>query len=282
MKLKFNLIIFIVSTFLLFSCEENKNIQFDSVNGTTLYAFDTKNVKVDIKDTTGEGEVKVLLNTTTTSSSDRTLTLSIDKDKSDAEDSQFSFNSTVTIPAGEFSGVLNIKGFKSGNIELGVAKKIVLSITNASTPGILSKDSLTVDLVLYCDSPTPLGDDLFVGKYLIEQTSDLVDGPTLSNGTIVELKKVDSNTREFATETYPKYCSGSFMNFQIQFVCDQIIVPNQDTICRCKDVTDWFTPANKPTSYDITNDKVFFVTFTDDTQSDCGSPVQTTYKFTKQ
>ena len=275
------LTLFFATAMFFTGCKQNENVQFDAANGQTLYAFQNSNITVEIKDSTGEGEATIQLNSTTASTSDRTLTLSLDA-SSNAEETQYQFNTSVTIPAGDYNGYVTVKGLKAGNMELGIAKKLVLNISAASEEGIISTDTFTVNLLLFCDEPTPLADTLFVGNYLIEQTTPYVDGPTLSDGTIVALTKVDGNTREFQTETYPQYCSGSFLALQVKFICDQIVVPAQNTICRCSDITDWFSPAASPTSYDITDDSVFFVTFTDDTQGDCGAPAQTTYKFTKQ
>jgi hypothetical protein len=64
--------------------------------------------------------------------------------------------------------------------------------------------------------------------------------------------------------------------------CGKIIVPSQETTCSCGNATDWFTAAVNPESFNANDDSVFYITFTDDAQSDCGSPAQTTYKFTKQ
>jgi len=45
---------------------------------------------------------------------------------------------------------------------------------------------------------------------------------------------------------------------------------------------EWWGPATTPETYDVSDDNVILLTFTDDVQSNCGSPAQTTYRFTKQ
>tara|TARA_R110002167_G_scaffold23464_9_gene83281 strand:- start:1879 stop:2826 length:948 start_codon:yes stop_codon:yes gene_type:complete len=122
----------------------------------------------------------------------------------------------------------------------------------------------------------------FVGDYLIEQTTPYVDGPSLSDGTVVSLVVGSTSVeRIFQTANYALYCS-TLAPFTINFICGEIAVPNQNSNCVCADGGDWFTDPIVRSTYDPNDDSVFEVTFTDDTQSDCGSPVQTTYKFTKQ
>ncbi|WP_459211054.1 hypothetical protein [Aquimarina rhabdastrellae] len=127
----------------------------------------------------------------------------------------------------------------------------------------------------------PLDENLFIGNYLIEQTSPFVDGPTLSHNTVVELSASSGSSRSFQTSNYPLYCSTP-NTFTIDFVCGEIIVPQQDSNCVCGDGGNWFGPAVVSTTYDPNDDSGFTITFTDDAQSDCASPAQTSYKFTKQ
>ena len=78
------------------------------------------------------------------------------------------------------------------------------------------------------------------------------------------------------------YCSGTFFEFNINLVCNEFVVPLNDTTCACGVFTDWWGPAIVNETYDVSDDSVLFVTFTDDVQGNCGSPAQTTYRFTKQ
>jgi hypothetical protein len=283
MKKILKFIVILVVTFHFTSCEETKPVVFDPTTGQSLFAFGTSSASLEIKDSTGEGSIEVMINSTTTSSSDRTISISVDDSASNAEASQYSFPENVTIAAGAHSSSFTIQGLKAGNIELGIAKQLVINLTSSTAGGILSSEPLSVSLVLFCDEPSALPDTLFVGNYLMEQTSDYLDGPTLSDGSIVAFTKVDDNTREFQTETYPDYCGGSFQAFQMKFICGQVIVPTQNSICACVSGADWYSGATVPTTYDESDDSVFFMTFTDDSNALCPTGTQqTTYKFTKQ
>lgn len=136
---------------------------------------------------------------------------------------------------------------------------------------------------LYTPTVTcPVPSTAFVGDYLIEQVSGLIDGPTLSDGTVVTLVIGDTSVdRVFQTANYPNYCS-TLRDFTIQFICGEIAIPSQNSGCACGDGGDWFTDPEVRETYDPNDDSVFLVTFTDDAQSNCSSPAQTTYRFTKQ
>ena len=129
-----------------------------------------------------------------------------------------------------------------------------------------------------CDLP----EGSFTGMYLLEEITEYVDGPTFDDGSIVEVTEGDTPTeRLFFTANYPDYCS-TLNDFVFQFVCGEIVVPFQESNCVCADGTDFFGPAEVPSNYDPADDSVFFITFSNDTQSDCGAPQDTTYKLTKQ
>jgi len=136
---------------------------------------------------------------------------------------------------------------------------------------------------LYTPTVTcPVSSDSFVGEYLIEQISAEIDGPTLSTGTVVTLEVGETSVaRVFQTANYPLYCS-ALRDFTIELICGEINIPNQNSGCACGDGGDWFTNPTVKETYDPEDDSVFLVTFTDDTQADCASPAQTTYRFTKQ
>lgn len=129
-----------------------------------------------------------------------------------------------------------------------------------------------------CDLPT----DLFVGEYLLEEITPYVDGPTFADGSVVTVEIGDTDTeRLFFTPNYPNYCSTP-NDFVFQFVCGEIVVPTQESNCACSSGADYFGPADVVENYDTSDDTEFFITFLNDTLSDCAPPAITTYKLTKQ
>lgn len=122
----------------------------------------------------------------------------------------------------------------------------------------------------------------FVGDYLIEEITPLVDGPTFDDGSVVTVSVGDTDTeRVFFTSNYPDFCTTP-NDFKMLFICGEIIIPVQESNCACGSGGEWFATPENPENYDVADDTVFEVSFINDAQSDCAPPVVTTYKFTKQ
>lgn len=129
----------------------------------------------------------------------------------------------------------------------------------------------------------PVEETYMVGEYLIEEITPYVDGPTFDDGSIVTVSVGDFSTeRFFLTSNYPDYCTTP-NDFRYTLVCGNIIVPLQESNCACGSGADYFgPPLGDASTYDLSDDTVFFLTFGNDLQSDCVAPEDTTYKFTKQ
>lgn len=263
--------------FILTSCDENENATFDNTGGQTLIAFAKDSDLIQIPIGNGNSvDLDVVYSVTTKSSSDRTVTFSVVTEDTDAPASMYSISSlTATIPANEYEATIQITGFYDVILDT-EPKSISLKIDSVSSGFFDSEARMDIDIQMFC----PVADDYFVGMYLLEQTSSYVDGPTLSDGSIVEVT-ADGISRTFSTKNYPNYCGGD-MDFTVSLVCNEIIVPNMDSVCSCGGPTDWFGPATVPASYDVASDAIMYITFTDDEQSNCSSPTQTTYKLIKQ
>lgn len=270
-----------IAMIFLVSCDENENLTFDNENGQTLNYFTENSSNLQIPIGVGNsGTIDIVFGVTTVSTSDRTITFSVDADNTDAPTSMYSLSSFIaTIPANEYQATVQMTGNYDVLLESDY-KTVTLKIDNASNGFFDETKNMVVKLAKYC----PIPDDYFVGMYLLEQTSPFVDGPTLSDGTVVEVTTLGngSTQRTFSTANYPNYCSTTMMDFSFNLVCNEIIVNVMDTTCRCSSADDWFGPATTHTVYDLSSDLEMYITFTDDAQSDCGAPTQTTYKLIKQ
>jgi hypothetical protein len=257
----------------LVACEKHEPPTYDNTSGQTLAFFDKSSSNLEIViDDVGSNDIQI--GVTTISSSARTVSVSVDLDNSTAAADTYTVPATMTIPANEYFGTLTITGVDN-NVET-TAESLVLNLESVEN-GIVSTGTHTVSVFQIC----PIPDTFMIGDYLIEQTSAFVDGPTLSDGAVVSVNG-SGTTRTFSTEAYPNYCGGTFFDLNFSLVCGEIVCQNTNTTCSCGNVTDWFTGATTNETYDLNDDTVFFFTFTDDTQSDCGTPAQTTYRFTKQ
>lgn len=194
---------------------------------------------------------------------------------------------TLTVTADELLNTLNLV---PENIFGGDVFEISLSLNLTDGRVFNSDNTAGVVTTGFFQSPflynTPVVCDLpegsFTGMYLIEEITEYVDGPTFDDGSVVSVEVGDTPTeRFFLTANYPNYCS-TLNDFVFQFVCGEIFVPFQESNCVCGDGTDFFGPSDSPANYDPNDDSVFFITFSNDTQTDCGPPVDTTYRLTKQ
>lgn len=267
------LILFLIATSMFFtSCKETEGKIYDGSQSLAYFETTSANLPVILD---GTGEVVVKVGVSTLSNEDRSIQISIDEQNTNAPNASFSFPNTVVIPANEYTADFTVNGVDAG---LSTTPNTIQLKLSSYEGGIVSSEKVSLSIYTIC----PIPDDFMVGQYLIEQISPLVDGPSLSSGTIVDVLRVDATSRKFSTENYPNYCSGTFMDFSFKLECGKLIVNTMDTTCRCNSVDNWFTAATTPTEYDLSDDSSFELTFTDDSQSDCSSPVQTTYKFTKQ
>ncbi|MFD2910074.1 hypothetical protein ACFSX9_15175 [Flavobacterium ardleyense] len=270
--------IFILA-FIVFSCSENESTLYNP-DGQGLIYFATKTSKLDIV-LDGEGQVQIAVNSSSLSNVDRTVTIEV-LATSTADDANYSLPSTVVIPANQYSGILTIDGVDvtaSTNPELIILK--IVSVTTGSNV-VLSPSTHEVTVAQSC----PVDPTKFIGDYLIEEMTPYVDGPTLSDGTVIVLKHINANTptteRKFSTKNYPDYCS-PFRDFFFNLLCGEVIVKNnQPSTCTCSADGMFFGPATTPATFDAEDDSEFFMTFTNDSTSDCAPSSQTTYKFTKQ
>lgn len=269
------------------SCNENQPPIYDSVNGQTLVYFANTSSSLAIEiDATGQNVIPI--NATTKSTVDRTVTVEVVAESTTADPQNYTYNASVVIPAGEYTGNLVVNGVDV-TAET-TPKTVVFKITSFSdSSAIISATKHSVSVFQFC----PIDADKFIGNYLIVEQTPFVDGPTLSNNTVVEVKFVNPTRRVFSTKNYPNYCS-PFRNFYFDLICNEVIIPKvtatgagttnpgQSSTCACTSGGLFFGPATTPSSYDPNNDSEFFLTFTNDVTGDCGPAVQTTYKFTKQ
>ncbi len=270
-------IFLILISIFVFSCGEHEDVIYDNHNGQTIAYFKqlSKDLPVEIN---GSGYTDVVVGVSTLSDTDRTVTVSIDSDNTTMDSTLFHLaSSTAVIPANEYHAIFTVYADYSSILD-SENRKIVLKLDSVDGARIDSKNTISLNVFRFC----PVPETFFTGNYLIEQVSPFIDGPTLSDGTIVSVT-AQGTKRIFSTQNYPNYCAPT-MDFSFNLNCNNIIVDVLDSVCSCGDGTAWFGPAlGSNATYDITaGDSIMYVTFADDVQQNCGPTVDTTYKFTKQ
>jgi len=270
-------VLFLLSSIIFFSsCSETEPVIYDPNNSQALVYFSRTNANLAIEiDATGQ--LVLPINVSTLSTEDRTVTVEVDVDRSTADTQNYTVATSVVIPAGEYFGNLVIDGV---DVTAETTPELlfldIVSFSDATA--VISPTTLEVSVFQFC----PIAPGLFTGGYLMEELTPYVDGPTLNDGEVVTLVATSETGRRFATKNYPDYC-GTNMNFNFSLVCGEVIVAaNQRSTCACSADGLFFGPATTPSTYDINDDTVFEMTFTNDVTGDCGTAVQTTYRLTKQ
>ena len=270
-------VLFLLSSIIFFSsCSETEPVIYDPNNSQALVYFSRTNANLAIEiDATGQ--LVVPINVSTLSTEDRIVTVEVDVDRSTADTQNYTVATSVVIPAGEYFGNLVIDGVDvTAETTPELLYLDIVSFSDATA--VISPTTLEVSVFQFC----PIAPGLFTGGYLMEELTPYVDGPTLNDGEVVTLVATSETGRRFATKNYPTYC-GTNMNFNFSLVCGEVIVAaNQRSTCACTADGLFFGPATSPSTYNINDDTVFEMTFTNDVTEDCGTAVQTTYRLTKQ
>ncbi|MGX1930585.1 hypothetical protein [Flagellimonas sp. 2504JD4-2] len=259
---------FITACALLVSCEQDRTIFNES---QTFLKFNQSNLDLPII-IDGEGSAQVTINVSSISESERTFEVNIVEEETTAEAASYTVGSIV-VPPNSYEGTLTINGVDN-NVTTD-PKVLVLSVP--TSPDLVASGNLTVSIFQVC----PVDETLFTGMYLLEEIIPVPFGPGLQSGDVLEIT-ANGLARTFNSINFPNFCSTP-IPFTFNLVCNEFVVPLQDTNCHCGDGSNYWGPSTVGhATYDITDDSVFEVNFTNDVQSNCGSPAQTTYRFTKQ
>lgn len=262
-------LLILITCITIFSCKDSDDFSQENYSGDSYSFFQVDNPEFVVSPSNNSFDVVV--GSTVLSSSDRTYTVSVDPATTAVSGTDFVISSnSVTIPAGEYFGVLSVTSdVQTVNPD---GSTLVLNLDDDA--------SFSNKVSILIKKECPVSSSLFTGNYLIEQTSDLLDGPTLADGAVVEVV-ADGLNRKFLTTNYPQYCS-TLYEFVFKLDCGITIVPTQDNACACADGSGWFSAAEDNFTYDINDDSEFSIAFQDDTNEDCAAVATTTYKFTKQ
>jgi len=266
----------LIISLIMFSCGEHEDVIYDNVNGQTIAYFkkNSQPLKIEIN---GTGSTDVVVAVSTVSKTDRNVTIAVNQDDTTADPSLYNITSTTAIiPAGSYRASIPVEGIYNSTLD---NQDFILALDLISVDGArIDQPSTNLILSRYC----PVPETFFTGSYLIEQVSPYIDGPSLSDGAVVNVT-AEGTKRTFSTQNYPDYCA-PYMDFSFDLNCNNIVVDILDSVCSCGDGSAWFGPAmGANATYDISaGDAVMYVTFADDRQQNCGPTQDTTYKFTKQ
>lgn len=188
-------ILIIAVLFAFASCEE-ENIVFDNENGQTGVSFATTAYNVSVP-TEGLG-IEVPVNVTTVSTTDRTFDVSVD-DTTIGDAANYALGS-VTIPAGEYSGVLNV----SLNFDPLIEGEVYTLVVNLEAPvdGVAYSEQVAIEYfkeIICNDIIVTVVTDTFGGETTWEITD--ADGTVVaSDGPFVNVTGGDTYTQDVFLE----------------------------------------------------------------------------------
>ncbi len=280
---KLFLLTIVLSLLFAYSCDDEveRTIYQDGGNSELTFLSFTDDGFYDLPVANlGTGEVVITLESSFLASQDRSYALNLLEEETTADVSNFNIPASITIPANSYFGTAVIEG-NDLNDSLSLGEILQIAFTASPNQFSESFDSNLIVVSMFEDTP-------FTGSYLLEELTDYVDGPTLSDGQVVSISFDASDpsglSRIIETQFFPNYCTG-FNSFSFTLSGNAPFttsVPAQDNTCVCADGTDWFGTADSNESYDPDDDSVFMISFLNDVQEDCAPVETTTYKLTKQ
>ncbi|WP_405413056.1 DUF1735 domain-containing protein [Maribacter sp. Asnod1-A12] len=188
-------ILIIAVLFAFVSCEE-ESIVFDKENGQTAISFATTEYNVSVPT---EGlDIEVPVNVTTVSTSDRTFDVTVNE-ATVGDSSNYALGS-ITIPAGEYSGVLNV-ALNFDPLEDGIVYTLLVDLT-APADGVTYFDSLEVEYfkeIICNDVVVTVVTDTW-GAETTWEITDADGNVVASDGPFVNLTGGDTYTQDVFLE----------------------------------------------------------------------------------
>lgn len=253
--------------FTINSCGDEEIVVFNAENGQTYVKFNRTIIDLPIV-FDSSADIEIAVDVSTVADTDRTVTVNVVSTGGDAEATpdQFTVASTVTIPAGEYNGMLAFTGIDAG-IEIGETRTVTLEIAgidgdaNASTASLEALPT-TVNLFQVC----PVEEDFFIGDYLLTTTANGIFGTTVFPQEVVTLRQGESSAdaRVFTAQIYPDLGTFGDIDFNFTLVCGTVVVAaGQETGVGCDAVTT-LGPSNSTGGYAADDDSTITIDFADD------------------
>ena len=265
--------IIIACTLLVISCERDKVVFNES---QTYVDFEQTNIFLPIvEDATGSVEITV--NLSNASENERSIDLlNVVQEGTNAGADTYTVGPLI-VPANSYVGTITIDGVDN-NVTT-EAKTLILRMEN-NADFFTENGDLTVSIFQVC----PIDETFATGMYKLEGvTNELLFGSTiLTPGMIFEVTS-DGLNRVFQTQEWGGFCfpadGWALHNFTLSLVCNEVIIPLQDTACNCGDAPNNFANGSVNGMYDPTDDSVITFQFI----RNCGADsVENTYRLVKQ
>ncbi|WP_179344090.1 hypothetical protein [Winogradskyella ursingii] len=158
------------------------------------------------------------------------------------------------------------------------------------TVGIQDTRPTVHTVTIPCSNPDVLPNDYFVGNYTIEDVMAQI-GPgngteNIGSGTVtLTVDPSDPNRRLFSASILPAFTGGALVPFALEFTTDDTVTLGQfsSSGISCSGPAYGFDAASEADSvpWDICNDQVITINYTEDPLVGCGGPYAASFRLTK-
>lgn len=268
------------------SCEETESTLFDPINGQTLATFnsDNSNLPVNIG---GDGQITLQVNSTTVSTVDRVVNISVDQMASTADPDNYTVPTSTIIPANEHIGTFVVTGVDV-SVEIDV-ETIVLNLDSIEGGGQITQTAHTISIFEVC----PVPPDYMIGEYLLVDNTTTATPNFSATGEIVTLSAptdasgavTDPNARTFVATFLPTTGVASATDVVLNLSCNRFFMEVVDINVTCTQDTSFLagpTSLANASMYDLADDTVLTVNYTEDPEADCGPTLVQNFTLTKQ
>ncbi|OIQ28712.1 MAG: hypothetical protein BM564_08030 [Bacteroidetes bacterium MedPE-SWsnd-G2] len=274
-----NFIKLIVLALLFTACGDFEPVVYDPATGQTLAYFSdtTSNLEVLVDDS---GAVTIEVSSTTLSTSDRQINISVNEELSTANAENYAVPATAVIPANEYSGTFVVTGV---DVSVETTTESIVLQMDAVDGGIVSSATHQVSIYQVCPIPA----DFMIGEYeIVDVLATVGPGNGTSNfltGTVM-IEENTATSRKFVSSVLPAFTGGAPVDVTLDLVCNEIIMSDIGSGLGCGGgggAEYIYTAADMNSTYDIADDNVIIVNYTEDPDGSCGGPFEASFMLTK-
>lgn len=266
------------------ACEETQSPIYDGSQTLAYFDGTSATLEVEINQT---GSVTVPVGVSTLSTSDRTVSVSaVSGDATTATAGQYSFNGSVTIPAGSYTGSFDVTGIDDGLDTTGVL--LTLQIDGVDG-GVGSPRTYDISIVEIC----PVDASFATGNYTLDTLTGGIAAagfaPAMGNGVTVTLTAGTSSTERIFNVKF--YASFGFANppvdVSFSLVCAEtvfngIVAPGVSGV-GCGGISIPFGATTNNGSYNTADDSIITLVYGEDAEGfSCGAEAEGSIQLTKQ
>ncbi|SHI41737.1 hypothetical protein SAMN04488096_101518 [Mesonia phycicola] len=285
---KYNLLktaVLFFSVFSILSCEDAEETIYEgNTNDQAFIGFseETYNLEIEID---AEGTLIIPIESSAVRSTDRTFNVNVITESTTAADNTYDLPSTVTIPANEYIGYLEITGFDN-DVETDT-EFLTIELTGINETEATGFTVAEISVYQVCPVPS----DFLIGEYSISDNSATIgpnnDFTNFGPATVTISQGTTNTSRVFSTDVFPGI--GTSNEIVLSLVCNSIVFSSEvDTNVYCTEGTNIiFSNATSGgfinSTYDIENngDDTIEVNYTEDLNGSCGGPFSSSFILTK-